>query len=162
MERAHSLEESLELRPSIIQELMQDVSDDADIESGPVADHCTPFSSTNDVAAMQCQQQPVYQNMPTQSTSSQPQQSSIGAGATVMPATFGRASGSGASQPASQAYPTFNTGTLPPQPEKGRRGRKSLPKLPDLQAQVDGLTRQFDMLNKENGFLRNKLKASTR
>lgn len=158
MERAHSLEESLELRPSIIQELMQDVSDDADIESGPVADHCTPVSSTNDVAAMQCQQQPVYHNLQTQSTSSQPQQSSIGAGATVMP--FGQASGSGASQPASQAYPSFNTGALPPQPEKGRRGRKSLPKLPDLQAQLDSLTRQFDTLNKENGFLRNKLKAS--
>jgi hypothetical protein len=40
-----------------------------------------------------------------------------------------------------------------------RRGRRALPRLTDLQQQLDSLTDQFKSLNQENTFLRGKLKV---
>jgi hypothetical protein len=64
-----------------------------------------------------------------------------------------------ASQAPSQA-PAFAAGASAGGGSSGaRRGRKSQPKLPDLQAQLDGLVSQFQRLSQENGFLKNKLKV---
>ncbi|KXZ55057.1 hypothetical protein GPECTOR_3g215 [Gonium pectorale] len=47
-------------------------------------------------------------------------------------------------------------------PVGNRRGRKPKPRVPDLQQQVDALMERFQHLSRENGFLRNKLKALER
>ncbi len=55
--------------------------------------------------------------------------------------------------------PGYCVGTNTQATAKSRRGRKRHLKVPDLQAQLDALTQQFDSLSNENDFLRHKLKA---
>lgn len=61
--------------------------------------------------------------------------------------------------PHAVSFPSYCVGTNAPAAAKNKRGRKRHVKIPDLQAQLDALTQQFDNLRNENDFLRHKLKA---